>query len=92
MRIKRKVLPVFFCVLCVYFVSIYCSNARNVTQKHKFILLNHGKLWISEIMTTSIDTKVTCYVVGITSLLMFHKQWETSIYDSMKHLRFGSHS
>ena len=59
----------------------------------KFILLNHGKLWILEIMTTSSnDTKVTCYVVDITSLLIFHNQWETSIYDSMKHLRFGSHS
>ena len=42
--------------------------------------------------TSSNDTKVTCYVVDITSLLVFYNQWETSIYDSMKHLRFGSHS
>lgn len=74
------------CILWAFIVLMH------VTQKHKFILLNHGKLWISEIMTTCIDTKVTCYMVDITSLLMFHKQWETSIYDSMKLLRFGSHS
>ena len=82
----------FFCYF-VYIVIIYCSNARNAKKNIKFILLNHGKLWILEIMTTcSNDTKVTCYVVDITSLLIFYNQWETSIYYSMKHLRFGSHS
>ena len=86
----ETLLPVFY-VCCVYSMSIYCSNTRNAkTQIHSFKSWETMDLWDNDHLY--IDTKVTCYLVDITSLLMFHNQWETSIYDSMKLLRFGSHS